>query len=266
MFYAKEKILDAFSFPIKYSALYENYPLKLRSGMLIFGPPGCGKTLIASSIPSICEMAMICVKGPELLNKYIGASEQSVREVFERAKRVKPCAIVFDEFEAIVPKRGSGSTAVTDRIVNQFLCELDGVEARNNVYVIAVSSRPELIDPALLRPGRLDFHVFCDFPQLNERKDIFEVLCRKIGIQANLNQAAQQTFRFTPADIQGLMNNLQIKLAHKTFDAINEEHIIEEIKNFQPSFSDSQIKAYKEQYDRFMNKKTAGVGEKQALI
>lgn len=266
MFSSKTKIEEAFKFPVKYSDLYSTYPLKLRSGMLLFGPPGCGKTLIASAIPEMCEMTMITVKGPELLNKYIGASEQSVREVFERAKRVKPCAIVFDEFEAIVPKRGSGSTAVTDRIVNQFLCELDGVESRGNVYVIAVSSRPELIDPALLRPGRLDFHVYCGFPDKLERADIFRVMCEKIFLAGDFYKAGEKTNGYTAADIQGVMNNLQIGMAHGKYEGITEELILIEIERCKPSFSKSQIEEYEERFRNFVHKKVQEVGKRLALI
>lgn len=267
LFAAKEKVLEAFQFPVKFSILYENYPLKLRSGMLLYGPPGCGKTFLSSAIPSICEMATICVKGPELLNKYIGASEQAVREVFERAKRVKPSAIIFDEFEAIVPKRGSGSTAVTDRIVNQFLCELDGVESRGGVYVIAISSRPELIDPALLRPGRLDFHVYCPFPNSLERADILKVLCGKLGITIDYEKIAEIMQGYTGADIQGLMNNLQIKLAHGQCQFIHENDFLEEFKSFSSSFGRRQREEYEERYLKFANKKNVdGVGKKTALI
>ena len=265
MFAAKEKILDAFQFPVRYSRLYATYPLKLRSGMLLYGPPGCGKTLIASAIPSICEMSTICVKGPELLNKYIGASEQAVREVFERAKRVKPSAIIFDEFEAIVPKRGSSSTAVTDRIVNQFLCELDGVESRSGVYVIAVSSRPELIDPALLRPGRLDFHVYCPFPDSKERADILRIMFGRLGISIDYNEVGEIIDGYTGADIQGLMNNLQIRLAHGQSVTITD--ILQEIRTFSPSFNSEKRQQYEERYLLFANKKVIGkVGRKQVLI
>lgn len=264
MFEVKQKIIDAFQSPIRLSVLYSTYPLKLRSGILLFGPPGCGKTLIGSSIGQMCEMITITVKGPELLNKYIGSSEQAIREVFERAKRVKPSVIVFDEFESIVPKRGS--TPVTDRIVNQFLCELDGVEGRDNVYVIAISSRPELIDQALLRPGRLDFHLYCGFPDYYERADIFKVLCGKLGIHADYNSFAAATEGFTGADIQGLMNNIQIKTANSHISQVTVNDIGQEIQSFHPSFTKTQIQAYEHQYDQFIKKKTTEIGKKLLIV
>lgn len=122
------------------------------SGILLYGPPGCGKTFIAAAAANELGMNFFSVKGPELLNKYIGASEQAVRDIFEKADNVKPSIVFFDEFDAIVPRRNSGSTNVTDRVVNQFLCYLDGVASIQGVYILAASSRPDLIDPALLRP------------------------------------------------------------------------------------------------------------------
>lgn len=262
MFETKSKILESFTFPVKYRALYEDYPIKLRSGMLLFGPPGCGKTLVASAIPGLCEMTMISVKGPELLNKYIGASEQSVREVFERAKRLRPSIIVFDEFEAIVPKRGSGISASTDRIVNQFLCELDGVESRENVFIVAISSRPELIDQALMRPGRLDFHVLCGFPSQSERQDILKVLANKIGVKDDFCKAAGLMEFFTGADIQGLLNDLQIKLAHGEIEEINADAIEKQAAVTKPSFNEFQIQEFNQRFDNFVHKKTTEVGKK----
>ncbi|ETO09547.1 hypothetical protein RFI_27830, partial [Reticulomyxa filosa] len=149
----KNELLDILELPSKYSHLFDRLPLKLRSGILLHGPPGCGKTMIANSVAYKCGMNLISVKGPELLNKYIGASEAAVRDVFMRAANNAPCIIFFDEFDSLAPKRGSESTQVTDRVVNQLLTFLDGVESRTNVYVIAATSRPDLIDVALLRPG-----------------------------------------------------------------------------------------------------------------
>jgi peroxin-1 len=154
--HAKSMLKETLELPSKFRDIFAQVPLKLRSGLLLYGPPGCGKTLLASAVAKECGLNFISVKGPELLNKYIGQSEQGVRDVFDRAATAAPAILFFDEFEAIAPKRGGESTGVTDRVVNQFLCQLDGVEGRSGVYVLAASSRPDMIDPALLRPGRLD--------------------------------------------------------------------------------------------------------------
>lgn len=118
----------------------------------MYGPSGCGKTMIAAGASVNLKMNFLSVKGPELLNKYIGASEQAVRDIFEKASAQTPCIIFFDEFDSIVPRRNSGSTGVTDRVVNQFLTYLDGVTEVKDVFILAATSRPDLIDPALLRP------------------------------------------------------------------------------------------------------------------
>lgn len=142
--------------PARHPRVFGSAPLRLRTGVLLYGPPGCGKTHVVGVAADACGLRCISVKGPELLNKYIGASEQGVRDVFARAARASPCILFFDEFDAIAPKRGHDNTGVTDRVVNQLLTELDGVEGLEGVFVVAATSRPDLIDAALLRPGRLD--------------------------------------------------------------------------------------------------------------
>ena len=126
-------------------------------------------------------------QGPEILNKYIGASEQSVRELFERAQAAKPCILFFDEFDSIAPKRGHDSTGVTDRVVNQMLTQMDGAEGLDGVYVLAATSRPDLIDSALLRPGRLDKSVICDMPNYEDRLDILQSITAKMDLSDDVN-------------------------------------------------------------------------------
>jgi peroxin-1 len=171
----KETLIETLELPARFARVFKTVPLKLRSGILLYGPPGCGKTMMASAVAAQCGLNFISVKGPELLNKYIGASEENVRALFARAAAAAPCVLFFDEFDSIAPKRGGDSTGVTDRVVNQFLCQLDGVEGREGVYVLAASSRPDLIDAALLRPGRLDKAIYCPVPETPEER--LEVLC-----------------------------------------------------------------------------------------
>ena len=168
----KRTLRETFEYPTVYSKIFKNCPLRLRSGVLLYGYPGCGKTLIASAIAKECNLNFISIKGPELLNKYIGASESATRECFERASAAKPCILFFDEFESIATRRGHDSTGVTDRVVNQMLTQMDGAEGLDGVYVLAATSRPDLIDPALLRPGRLDKSLLCDLPNTEDRLDV----------------------------------------------------------------------------------------------
>ena len=172
----KRTLKETLEWPTKYPKLFENIPLRPRSGLLLFGPPGCGKSILASAVAKECGLNFISIKGPELLNKYIGASEQSVRDLFRRAEQAKPCILFFDEFESIAPRRGHDNTGVTDRVVNQLLTQLDGVEGLQGVYVLAATSRPDLIDPALLRPGRLDKALYCSIPSADERVEVYACL------------------------------------------------------------------------------------------
>ncbi|KAK9802910.1 hypothetical protein WJX73_005371 [Symbiochloris irregularis] len=152
---------EAIEIPMRHPHLIAKAPLRLRTGVMLYGPPGCGKTHVVSAAVAAYSLRCISVKGPELLNKYIGASEAAVREVFRKAKAAAPCVLFFDELDSLAPKRGHDSTGVTDRVVNQLLTELDGIEGLQGVIVLAATSRPDLIDAALLRPGRLDRLLYC---------------------------------------------------------------------------------------------------------
>jgi len=143
---------------------------KRRSGLLLFGPPGSGKTLLAKAIANECSMNFISIKGPELLNMYVGESEKNIREVFERGRSNPPCCIFFDEIDALAPARSKNSDQgnVTDRIVAQFMTEMDGVTKGNSLIVIASENRPDLVDPSLLRPGRFDKIIYVGMPSTVE--------------------------------------------------------------------------------------------------
>ncbi|KAG0255522.1 Peroxisome biosynthesis protein pex1 [Actinomortierella ambigua] len=224
----RETLLETLEWPTKYASIFSQCPLRLRSGLLLFGHPGCGKTLLASAVAKECGLNFISVKGPELLNKYIGASEKSVRDLFERAQAAKPCVLFFDEFDSIAPKRGHDSTGVTDRVVNQMLTQMDGAEGLDGVYVLAATSRPDLIDPALLRPGRLDKSLLCGMPSLKDRHEILECLSKKmeVGSDVDLLDVARRTEGLTGADLQAVLYNAHleaIRLAIETDEAIKKE-------------------------------------------
>ena len=234
-------LLETLEYPTKYAPIFAQCPLRLRSGLLLYGYPGCGKTLLASAVAGECGLNFISVKGPEILNKYIGASEKSVRDLFERAQAARPCVLFFDEFDSIAPKRGHDSTGVTDRVVNQLLTQMDGAEGLSGVYVLAATSRPDLIDPALLRPGRLDKSLLCDFPDAADRVDIFRALARKarmgdevlsllgdggsdsssnniISSSEEVRTLAARTEGFSGADLQALVSNAQLEAIHDVLD------------------------------------------------
>ncbi|PWA15107.1 hypothetical protein CCH79_00008874 [Gambusia affinis] len=197
----REQLMETILLPAKYPILFSNLPIRHCSGILLYGAPGTGKTLLIRAVAKDSGMNFINIKGPELLSKYIGASEQGVRDVFLRAQAAKPCILFFDEFDSLAPRRGHDSTGVTDRVVNQLLTELDGVEGLQGVYVLAATSRPDLIDPALLRPGRLDKSLYCPPPD-----------------QANvdLQEVATVTQHFTGADLKALLYNAQLEAVHNS--------------------------------------------------
>lgn len=213
---AKRILLETLEWPTKYAPIFASCPLRLRSGILLYGYPGCGKTLLASAIAAQCGLNFISIKGPEILNKYIGASEQSVRDLFDRAQSASPCVLFFDEFDSIAPKRGHDSTGVTDRVVNQMLTQMDGAEGLDGVYVLAATSRPDLIDSALLRPGRLDKSIICDMPNFDDRLSILKCICEKMDLDSNvdLNEIAHMTNGFSGADMQGVCYNAYLKAVH----------------------------------------------------
>lgn len=214
-------LLETLQYPTTYAPIFAQCPLRLRSGLLLYGYPGCGKTLLASAVAGECGLNFISVKGPEILNKYIGASEKSVRDLFERAEAARPCVLFFDEFDSIAPKRGHDSTGVTDRVVNQLLTQMDGAEGLSGVYVLAATSRPDLIDPALLRPGRLDKSIICDLPNLDDRLDILQALSKKLLLRQDILDAtdpyeslaeiARRTEGYSGADLQAVIYNAHLE-------------------------------------------------------
>jgi len=211
-------LLETLQYPTTYAPIFAQCPLRLRSGLLLYGYPGCGKTLLASAVAGECGLNFISVKGPEILNKYIGASEKSVRDLFERAEAARPCVLFFDEFDSIAPKRGHDSTGVTDRVVNQLLTQMDGAEGLSGVYVLAATSRPDLIDPALLRPGRLDKSLICDLPSTEDRIDILRALGKKLTLSpevlSSLPDIAERTEGYSGADLQALIYNAHLEAIH----------------------------------------------------
>ena len=220
----RQILLETLQYPTTYAPIFAQCPLRLRSGLLLYGYPGCGKTLLASAVAGECGLNFISVKGPEILNKYIGASEKSVRDLFDRAQSARPCVLFFDEFDSIAPKRGHDSTGVTDRVVNQMLTQMDGAEGLSGVYVLAATSRPDLIDPALLRPGRLDKSLLCDMPNVEDRLDILQALSRKLNISSHiiqgtsahesLREVAHRTAGYSGADLQAVIYNAHLEAIH----------------------------------------------------
>ncbi|KAI1471833.1 AAA-domain-containing protein [Daldinia caldariorum] len=166
--------------PIQDPERFTSKGLEAPSGVLLWGPPGCGKTLLAKAVANESKVNFISVKGPELLNKYVGESERSVRQVFSRARASAPCILFFDELDALVPRRDGNGPDASARVVNQLLTELDGIGSRLGVYVVGATNRPDMIDPAILRPGRLGTNIFVDLPDANGRVDILRTRIKRL--------------------------------------------------------------------------------------
>src|SRR5438552_2505798 len=204
---AKALLTEGVEWPLRFPELYMNAKIEPPRGVLLSGPPGSGKTLLARALANQCEASFIPIKGPELLSKWIGESEKGVREVFRRAKQAAPCIVFFDEIDALAPRRGGDIDGhVGDRVIAQLLTEMDGIEGREGVIVIAATNRPELIDTALLRPGRFDLIVELRHPNEEERKAIFAVHLRDRPIAPDVT--AEELAKVTPgrsgADIEAI--------------------------------------------------------------
>lgn len=203
----REELDAAVCEPIRKVELFKQLGLTVPVGVLLFGPPGCGKTLLAKAAANASGANFISIKGPELLNKYVGESERAVRTVFQRAVSSAPCVIFFDELDALVPRRTGEGSSGAERVVNQMLTEMDGVQSRAQVFIIAATNRPDIIDPAMLRPGRLDRRIFVPLASEQGRLEIIKTHCRKLPLSddVDLVALAKDTEGFSGADLAGLV-------------------------------------------------------------
>ena len=204
----KQELQEAVEWPLKYNQIFTYSDATPPKGILLYGPPGTGKTLMAKAAANESEANFISVKGPELLSKWVGESEKGVREIFRKARQAAPCIIFFDEMDAITPARGGsyGDSHVTERVISQFLTELDGLEILTNVVVIAATNRPDIIDPALLRPGRFDRILYVPPPDRDSRLQIIKIHTKKkhLAEDVDINRLADLTEGYTGADIASL--------------------------------------------------------------
>ncbi len=204
----RQQLIESVEWPIKYADLFAQTGVKAPKGILLSGPPGCGKTLLAKAVANESQVNFISVKGPALLSKYVGESEKGVREVFKKAKQAAPCIVFFDEIDALVPARGAGGSDshVGERVISQFLTELDGVEELEGVVVLAATNRPDLLDPALLRPGRFDIQVEIALPDRQERQEIFAIGLRNKPLAEGISTdaLAEQTAGLSGAELQAI--------------------------------------------------------------
>ena len=195
--------------PIAHPARFHAMGLAVSTGVLLYGPPGCGKTLVAKATANEANANFISIKGPELLNKYVGESERAVRTLFARARAAAPCVLFFDELDSLAPRRGNEGNQASERVVNQLLTEMDGLEARSSTFVVAATNRPDMIDPAMLRPGRLDKLLYVPLPPPDGRAAILKTLTRKTPLAADVDVGSIGTSArcggFSGADLASLV-------------------------------------------------------------
>jgi transitional endoplasmic reticulum ATPase len=254
----KQELVESVEWPLTYAKLFQHMDAEPPKGILLYGPPGTGKTLLAKAVATESQANFISVKGPEFLSKWVGESEKAVRETFRKARQAAPAVIFLDEIDSIAPARG-GSTSdshVTERVISQILTELDGLESLNNVIVIAATNRPDIIDPALLRPGRFDRLIEIGMPDEKARLEILRIHASKkpLAEDVNLEELAKKTDKYSGADLSAIVNEavmLAIRecvLAGKSQEEaqicnykIEKKHFDEAMKKVQPTASETDI-------------------------
>ena len=263
---AKQKLKEAVEWPMKYNELFSHMDAKPPKGILLYGPPGTGKTLLAKAVATESEANFISVKGPEFLSKWVGESEKAVRETFRKARQAAPCIIFFDEIDAIAPSRGGlGDSHVTERVISQMLTELDGLEELRDVIVIAATNRPDIVDAALLRPGRFDRLIYIPPPDKEARKEIFKIHTKKkpLADDVNLEELAERTEGYTGADIAALCNEAVMAAIREYIEKegkidkekmkklkIHKRHFEEALKNVKP-LSKEELQRYIQIAEKF---------------
>jgi len=207
----KAEIRETIQYPLEYPEQFEKFGMSPSKGILFYGPPGCGKTLLAKAVANECQANFISIKGPELLTMWFGESEANVREVFDKARQSAPCVLFFDELDSIAKARGGGggdAGGAGDRVINQILTEMDGVGSKKQVYIVGATNRPDILDPAITRPGRLDQLIYIPLPDEPSRVAIINAVLRKSPVDPSVdrNYIAKLTNGFSGADLTEICN------------------------------------------------------------
>ncbi|MEM3594161.1 MAG: CDC48 family AAA ATPase [Candidatus Jordarchaeaceae archaeon] len=255
----KQQLKEAVEWPLKHPEAFTRMGVQPPKGVLLYGPPGCGKTLLAKAVATESEANFISVKGPEVLSKWVGESEKAVREVFRKARLASPSIIFFDEFDALAPRRGSGAgdSQVTERVISSLLTEIDGLESLHDVVIIAATNRPDMLDPALMRPGRFDRLILVPAPDDAARLKIFELYTRGRGMpladDVDLERLNRMAKGFVGADVEALCREAAMLALRENINAdkVYLRHFEEALKKIHPSVSPDMIKWYERVEERF---------------
>jgi transitional endoplasmic reticulum ATPase len=218
----RQRLIEAVEWPLQYAHLFSKAGIQPPKGILLTGPPGCGKTLLARAVANESEVNFISVRGPELLSKYVGESERGVREIFRKARQAAPCIVFFDEIDALLPSRSaaSGDSHVAERVLSQFLTELDGLEELKGVLVLAATNRLDMLDPAVLRPGRLGEIIEVSLPDEKGRAEVFQVHLRNkpVAPGLDLDALAARTDGLSGADIFGVCTRASLRAVRRAVE------------------------------------------------
>ncbi len=271
----KRELQEAVEWPMKYPTLYSKLGHRMPRGILLHGPSGTGKTLLAKAVATESEANFISVRGPELLSKWVGESERGIREIFRRARQASPCVIFFDEIDSIAPIRGvGGETAVTERVVSQLLTELDGIESLHGVVVLAATNRADMIDTALLRPGRFDKIILVPMPDKEGRKKILEISTKEIPIDkepkiesgknpdyVDLEKISETTDGLSGADVAAIANTAVSLVIHEFLDKYPDQKEAEK----QATTAKVTMRHFEEAVRKVRTQKELKIGEKVAV-
>ncbi len=246
----KQQLIEAVDWPLSNPTIFSRMGIRPPRGILLYGPPGCGKTLLARAVATESKANFISIKGPELLSKWVGESEKAIREVFRKAKMAAPCIVFFDEFDSIAPSRGrhTSDSGVSEKVLSQFLTELDGLEVMKDIVVIAATNRPDILDPALIRPGRIDRILLVHHPEEKARFEILKIFTKDMPLGANLKieKLIEITEGFSGADIETWCREAAMIALRENIRArkVTMEHFKEAREDIHPSITKEVIEWY----------------------
>ncbi len=260
----KQELQEAVEWPMKYAESFERMGIRPSRGVLLYGPPGTGKTLLAKAVAKESEANFIQVKGPSLLSMWVGKSEEGMRKVFERARQVAPCVVFFDEIDALAGRRGMDQgTKVTERVLNQLLAEMDGLEDLNDVLVIGATNRPDMLDTALLRPGRFDKILLVNAPEEEGRLQILKIHTSRMPLakDIDLSEFAKETNGYTGADLEAVVREAAYFALREDMDSkqVRKKHFEEAMKKVKPSVNKSTIDLYKKIEETYLKSAKAAI-------